>query len=369
MRAARAFFVILALAVLLGVLFAVPCTAAHPADSVPFSQNSGLTGTPATTAPVNSSTALPDVIWLGISSILAAIFRVAPYFLFEFEQIFPFWAIGLVAGSVIAVYGKSKITGSVSRLKATGFGLLGIVPASLLGIASPICMYGTIPVAAALAQEKVPEGWLAAFMMSSVLLNPQLLLFSFALGPTVALVRLLFCILGGVCAGLIVHVFFRNQRFFDFASFGEDACRDIDPDMRVRLLKNIYRAIIITGPYLLVGILIAAVYTAYVPPEIIINLFGDSSWSGVVLAAVIGVPVYICGGGTIPILKAWLDGGMSVGSATAFMLSGPATKITNLSAIKIVLGARNFIFYLFFVMAFSIASGMVIDTIGVRYLS
>jgi uncharacterized membrane protein YraQ (UPF0718 family) len=126
---------------------------------------------------------------------------------------------------------------------------------------------------------------------------------------------------------------------------------------------------VITAPYLLIGIIIAAVYMAFVPQDLIIHLFGGNSWSGVLLAAVIGIPVYVCGGGTIPILKAWLDTGMSVGSATAFMLSGPATKITNLSAIKIVLGTRHFIFYLVFVMAFSIASGLLIDSIGVRLLS
>jgi len=302
-------------------------------------------------------------------SLLSGILRVFIYSLAELRQLLPFWAIGLVAGSVIAVFGKAKITGYISRFQGTGFGILGIIPAALLGIASPVCMYGTIPVAAALAQEKVPESWLAAFMMSSILLNPQLFLLSFALGPTVALIRFTFCVLGGICAGLLVHFFFRNSSFFTFSEFGEDSCRDIDPDMRIRLAKNIYRAVVITAPYLLLGILLAAVYMVYFPQDLIISLFGGGSASGVVLATALGIPIYICGGGVIPLLKAWLDSGMSVGSATAFMLSGPATKITNISAIKIILGSRNFVCYLAFVMAFSIGSGLLIDTIGVRLLS
>jgi hypothetical protein len=313
--------------------------------------------------------AAPDKQSPNDDSFLSGIYQVFIYFLEEFRQLFPFWAIGLVAGSVIAVFGKSKITGYVSLLQGTGFGILGIIPASLLGIASPVCMYGTIPVAAALAQEKVPESWLTAFMMSSILLNPQLLIFSFALGPTVVLIRFSFCVLGGICAGLLVHFFSRNSPFFTFSGLGEDSCRDIDPDMRIRLAKNIYRAVVITAPYLLLGILLAAVYMVYFPQDLIINLFGGRSESGVVLAAVIGIPIYVCGGGVIPILKAWLDSGMSVGSATAFMLSGPATKITNLSAIKIILGSRNFILYLVFVMAFAIGSGLLIDAISVRLRS
>ena len=49
--------------------------------------------------------------------------------------------------------------------------------------------------------------------------------------------------------------------------------------------------------------------------------------------------------------------GMSMGSASAFMITGPATKITNLGALKIVLGLKRFLLYLTFVIAFSLATG------------
>jgi uncharacterized membrane protein YraQ (UPF0718 family) len=69
----------------------------------------------------------------------------------------------------------------------------------------------------------------------------------------------------------------------------------------------------------------------------------------------------MCGGGTIPLLMAWLSDGMSMGSAAAFMITGPATKITNLGAVKIVLGAKHFAFYCLFALAFALTSGFVID--------
>ena len=52
---------------------------------------------------------------------------------------------------------------------------------------------------------------------------------------------------------------------------------------------------------------------------------------------------------------------MSVGSAASFMLTGPATKITNLGALKIVLGMRRFLLYLLFVMVFSFGAGLVVN--------
>ena len=53
--------------------------------------------------------------------------------------------------------------------------------------------------------------------------------------------------------------------------------------------------------------------------------------------------------------------GMSMGSAAAFMITGPSTKITNLGALKIVLGMKNFLLYLAFVMAFSFCTGLAVN--------
>ena len=79
------------------------------------------------------------------------------------------------------------------------------------------------------------------------------------------------------------------------------------------------------------------------------------------MAATIGVPLYACGGGTIPLLMGWLADGMSMGSAAAFMITGPATKITNLGALKIVLGMKCFLLYFAFVMLFSMATGLFVN--------
>lgn len=66
--------------------------------------------------------------------------------------------------------------------------------------------------------------------------------------------------------------------------------------------------------------------------------FGGNQACEILMAATVGVPPYACGGGTIPLLQQWLWEGMSLGSASAFMITGTATKITNLGALKIVMG-------------------------------
>ena len=54
---------------------------------------------------------------------------------------------------------------------------------------------------------------------------------------------------------------------------------------------------------------------------------------------------------------------MSMGSAAAFMITGSATKITNLGALKIVLGIKRFVLYIAFVMAFSLITGLLTNLV------
>ena len=236
-----------------------------------------------------------------------------------------------------------------------------MVPASLLGIASPLCMYGTIPIAASFSEKGMRDDWLAAFMMSSILLNPQLLIYSAALGRTALAIRFVSCLICGILAGLCVRLFFRNRDFFNFSGFAEPADRDTDPNMLLRLLKNMWRNVKTTGGYFLIGIALSAMFQRYVPSDAFAAFFGSQRGFGVLMAATIGVPLYVCGGGTIPLLVEWLHSGMSMGSAAAFMVTGPATKITNLGAVKIVLGVRRFTIYLLFAILFAGTTGVIVD--------
>ena len=113
--------------------------------------------------------------------------------------------------------------------------------------------------------------------------------------------------------------------------------------------------------YWVLGILLSALFQRYVPQDLMTDLFGGNEAFGVLMAVTIGVPLYACGGGTVPLLLFWLLGGLSMGSTGAFMLTGPSTKITNLGALKIVLGLRHFLLYLAFVMVYSFVTGLIVN--------
>ncbi len=285
------------------------------------------------------------------------------YFTVLFEQIFKYWVIGILLGSAVSVFCKEKIHSVFIGMKNSRWGLLGIIPASLLGIASPLCMYGTIPIAASFSRQGMRDDWLAAFMMSSILLNPQLLIYSMALGKTAVLIRFLSCLICGIAAGLCIRVFYWKKSFFDFVGFGDVTNRDTDPNVLIRFLKNVGRNIKATAGYFLIGIILSVLFQRYIPAESFAGLFGRDQRFGILMASTIGVPLYVCGGGTIPLLVEWLDAGMSMGSAAAFMITGPSTKITNLGALKAILGLNQFILYLLFVVIFAVITGTICNLV------
>ncbi len=285
------------------------------------------------------------------------------YFELQLRQIFWYWVIGMAVGSCISVFLKDRIHGLFRSMSTSRIGLLGVIPASLLGIASPLCMYGTIPLAASVSKSGMRDDWLAAFMMTSILLNPQLILYSAALGPAALAVRIISCFVCGVLAGVLLRVFYKGKAFFNFVGFEEPKNRDTASNLWVRLLKNIGRNIRATGPMVFLGVALSAVFQRYVPQDLMVRVFGGNEAWGVLMAATIGVPLYACGGGTIPLIREWLAEGMSLGSAAAFMITGPATKITNLGALKIIFGIKRFILYLAFVMLFSLMTGLAVNAV------
>lgn len=287
------------------------------------------------------------------------------YFDLQIRQIFWYWLFGILGGSLISVFLKGKLHEWCRRAGEKLSGPAGWLGAAAAGIVSPLCMYGTVPIAASFSQKGIRDDFLAAFMVCSVLLNPQLVIYSTALGPELTAVRIVSCFLCGIAAGFLVHLYARKtgKSFFNFSEMGEARNRDVDPNLLFRFLKNLWRNVKATAPYFLLGILLSALFQRYVPAEQFAALFGRNEGFGVLLAAGMGVPLYVCGGGTIPLMIQWLHDGMSAGAAAAFMLSGPATKITNLGALKTALPVKHFTLYLGYIILFSLLCGFLVNSI------
>ena len=277
---------------------------------------------------------------------------------YQFRQIAPYWAVGLVAGSLVSVYLSDKITEKMTGLNAGRFRLLPLCLSAVLGIISPLCMYGTVPIIAALGKKGVSQHLLVSFMVSSILLNPNIMFLSFALGAGMALIRLALSFLSGVIAGSLVYMFFRNKELFSFGHFDTQQKKN-----KKTFFPDLFKAFRITAPYLLFGITLTALFDRYVPPDWVSGMFGARRGLGVLFASTLSIPLYACGGGTIPLINAWMQAGMGAGDAVAFMLTGPAVKINNLSAVKMIFGAKHFFMYIVYCLVFAVLSGIIINII------
>ena len=103
---------------------------------------------------------------------------------------------------------------------------------------------------------------------------------------------------------------------------------------------------IFVSRYFLLGIFIAALASTFLSQELVTKIVGTGSVWAVPTAVALGVPLYACGGGSLPIVEIMMQMGMTPGAALAFFIAGPATKFSTLTVFGAVLGRRPLLFYL-----------------------
>lgn len=281
----------------------------------------------------------------------------------QIKQIVPFWILGMTIGAFISVYGENAVLHFVRHVSKGRFLIVKLIFAAVLGAISPITMFGMIPILMLLTQHRINQGILASFIVTSVLINPNVFIYSFVLGTHIALLRLFLCIFAGVIAGLLVNTVYKNVWIFNLSGF-ENMSNNREYKRNIPMVLNkIKRAAYKTAPNLFVGFFLASVFQLYFPKEILSYFLKFNRGMSVLFSASLGVPVYYCGGGTIPLIRAWMMEGMSIGSVMAFMITGPATKITNLTAIKVMMPGKKFVHYILYNIVFGVAIGLLVDII------
>jgi uncharacterized membrane protein YraQ (UPF0718 family) len=100
------------------------------------------------------------------------------------------------------------------------------------------------------------------------------------------------------------------------------------------------------GRWLLLAFLLEAVIVRYVPQPAIASVLGGGSRFAVVLAALVGIPLYLNNVAALPIVSGLLAQGMQPGAAVAFLIAGPVTTVPAMSAVWGVVTRRVFALYL-----------------------
>lgn len=114
--------------------------------------------------------------------------------------------------------------------------------------------------------------------------------------------------------------------------------------------------------WFLIGIFLAGLITTLIPAEFMTAYLGGGVAAMVIMLAV-GIPLYICATASTPIAAALILQGVSPGAALVFLLTGPATNVASLVVLLNVLGRKAVAIYLFAIVSFSVACGLLLDQV------
>ena len=276
-------------------------------------------------------------------------------------QLFPYVILGSLLGELLKYTSWTKLIFRFTKR----YQYLAVVSAAVLGILSPLCTYGTVPVLITLYHGGVSLGPLIAFLAASSMMNPQLFVMTVGgLGWKVALFRLLFVFIFAVLCGL--GMLLLPHDFVVRPAVAEERIPEEEilsrPKKKFTLKSYITGAgkdLLFVGRMMCLGILIAAIVDQ-LPLSLLFGEVDTSSPLGILTAALVGIPVYACGGGTIPLIASLMEQGMSLGSALAFLTVGPATRITSLAAIATIFRKRFLAVYVIALLVFSVAAGVLV---------
>jgi uncharacterized membrane protein YraQ (UPF0718 family) len=266
-----------------------------------------------------------------------------------FRQLWYYLAAGIILTTLASIFfRKSQIASFFEKT-----GKFSIVTAALIGIVSPLGTYTVIPLIAGLLAIGVPAPPLVAFLISSPLMNPNLfVLTAGGLGYGMAIARVISALVLGVGAGLITQKLISKKLVKQFTSTNGGSALALNlvkedrNSLTTKFFINLLGITKFVGKYFLLAILIAAAIKSLVPASWIIKALGSNNLFAIPMAVGAGVPLYTCGGAAIPVMKVLEGLGMNKGAILAFFISGPATKLSTLVALKATMQRSVILIYL-----------------------
>lgn len=296
----------------------------------------------------------------------------------EITQMWWFFLVSILLVGIIKGYRLDmRIRNSVNRS-----GLLGVMIAVLVGLVSPLCACGILPIIISLTMMGTPLAPILALLATSPTMSPDAFLLTWqGLGGEWAWLKLAGATLLGLGVGSLTLLLQRQGflcgNLLRFApSYREDGTLAsayeigrkhgipvktmvIQPrEQRWRfILDRTFDAGIFTGKYLLLAIVLEAIIVTILPINWIVGLVGQKSFFSVIIAALVGIPLPLNQIPAIPVLAGLLQKGMDHGAALTLLLAGPVTSLPAIIALSGVFKLRVMIFFIFATLGIAILFG------------
>ncbi len=205
-------------------------------------------------------------------------------------------------------------------------GIWANIIAALLGTVTPFCSCSSIPLFIGFTSAKLPLGVTFSFLISSPMVDlGSLVLLMSIFGAEVAVVYVIFGLIVAVLGGTIIEKLKMENYVEEFIYKASGI--DIESPTLTKKDRVIYAKdqVIETFkkvfPYILVGVGIGAIIHNWIPQSTIEYVLGSNNPFGVIMATIIGIPIYADIFGTIPIAEALLLKGAQLGTILAFMMA------------------------------------------------
>ena len=197
--------------------------------------------------------------------------------------------------------------------------------AALLGTVTPFCSCSSIPLFIGFTSAGLPLGVTFSFLISSPMVDlGSLVLLMSIFGAKVAILYVVLGLVIAVAGGTLIeklHMENQVEEFIRRASAVDIASPTLTQKERLVFAKDqVTETFKKVFPYILIGVGIGAVIHNWIPESWVVAVLGSHNPFGVILATIIGIPMYADIFGTIPIAEALLGKGAQLGTVLAFMM-------------------------------------------------
>lgn len=214
-------------------------------------------------------------------------------------------------------------------------GITGATVSALLGTVTPFCSCSSIPIFIGFSNAGLPLGVTFSFLISSPMVDiASLLLLASFFGMKVSILYVVLGLIIAIVGGTIIsnlnlddQIQTYNEKTRDLYDESEDFNQkqrlNYAKEDTITIIKNVYM-------YVLIGVGIGALIHNWIPQDIILSILGHNNPFSVLIAAVVGIPMYADIFGTIPIAEALFMAGVPIGTILAFMMSVTALSLPSM---------------------------------------
>lgn len=227
---------------------------------------------------------------------------------------------------------SKKILGRFHGIKAN-------IISALLGTVTPFCSCSSIPLFIGFTSAGLPLGVTFSFLISSPMVDlGSLVLLMSIFGIKIAVAYVIVGLIIAVIGGIVIekmHMEKYVEAFIMKSSHVDISSPDLSKTERLQYAKEqVIETFKKVFPYILIGVGIGAIIHNWIPESWIEGILGGNNPFGVILATIVGIPMYADIFGTIPVAEALLAKGALLGTVLAFMMAVTTLSLPSLIMLK-----------------------------------